>query len=118
MRYRRPRLPACARGGCSAALAGLAVAMTLADPLMQGHLGMAKAMCAERVYHQAEHATHCAMGAPPAALGHGVVHEEGAIAARRRVVREQGRALMPEVIGFPGVAHGKAGGIAPTRDSI
>jgi len=89
-----------------AALAGLAAAMALTDPLMQGHLGMAKAMGGERFYHQAEHATHHTMGAPPGLLGHGVVQAEGreAIGALRQRVRRETEALLGVGLPLPGQA--------------
>ena len=115
MRYNRPRLAARARQGCIAALAGLAVAMALTDPLMEGHLGMAKAMGGERFYHQAEHATHHTMAAFPAAHhtmaafpatpGHRVVQEEEAIEALRQRVRRETEALMGVGLPLPGPGH-------------
>jgi hypothetical protein len=97
-------LAARARQGGIAALAGLAAAMALTDPLMEGHLGMAKAMGGERLYHQAEHATHHTMGAPPAALGHGVAQAEGReeIEALRQRVRRETEALMGVGLPLPG----------------
>jgi hypothetical protein len=100
-------LAARARQGGIAALAGLAAAMALTDPLMEGHLGMAKAMGGERFYHQAEHATHHTMAAFPAAPGHRVVQEEEAIEELRQRVRRETEALMG--VGLPLSGQGPQG---------
>ncbi|HEX9593885.1 MAG TPA: hypothetical protein VGB12_11155, partial [bacterium] len=73
--------------------------------LMEGHLGMAKAMGGERLYHQAEHATHHTMAAFPATPGHRVVQEEEAIEALRQRVRRETEALMGVGLPLPGPGH-------------